>query len=128
MDRAEPTREEWQRARVAALSFAISRTKSRQKAADVVHDAYEKTRTTRPWDAGRVSYEVHLVGVVRSLLSNERQSAASGHEEAAAEGFYDVVGRRTESFEVQLPDVRARLASGRCGARRALSRRATVGI
>src|SRR5579863_3865053 len=103
MDRVTPTKEELRTAYVAALSFATSRTRSKQKAKDVVHDAYEKTRKTRTWDAGRVSFEVHLVGVVRSLLSHEQETVAIGHEGAAADGFYDeVVGRRTESLEVEL--------------------------
>src|SRR5579872_2677230 len=99
----EPTREEYEGAYVEALSFATLRTKSKQKAWDVVQEAFTKGLTTRPWDAGRVSFEVHMLGVVRSLLSHAHHSAAGRQERAAADAFHDeVVGRRTESLEVQL--------------------------
>lgn len=98
-----PSREETRDACAAAFTFAFSITQSKQRAADVVQDAFEKSMTTRPWDARRVSFEAHMLGVVRSLLSNEHRSAADRHQRAAAKGFHDeVVGRRTPSLEEQL--------------------------
>ncbi len=103
MGRAKPSDEETQDAHAAALKLAISITHSKQKARDVVQDAYEKVLTTRHWDEGRVAFEQHLCGVVRSLLSHEYHAAARRHERAVTEAFQDeVVGRRQESIEEQL--------------------------
>ncbi len=104
MRRALPEKEEARRVRAAAFKFALSITQSTDKASEVVQEAFAKVlEETRPWDAGRVSFEDHVLGVVRSLLSNEHRSAAGRHARAAAEGFHDeVVGRRIPSLEEQL--------------------------
>jgi DNA-directed RNA polymerase specialized sigma24 family protein len=87
----------------AAVDFAANRMRSREKARDVVHDAWEKTRTTRRWDSRRCSFETHLVGVVQSLLSHEHESPARRNQALAAEGFHrEVIGHRTESAEEDL--------------------------
>lgn len=98
--RRAPSREELREARLAAVTYVQSLRYSRQKALDVVQDAFEKAMTTRRWDADRVSFKDQVIGVVRSLLSHERDAATDRNEREAARGFHDeVVGRRAKSME-----------------------------
>ncbi len=100
MNRTLPSIEETLRAYAAATRLAIAITRSEARARDVVQDAFERWLTTRPWDADRVAFEEHMMGVVRSLLNNEHRSVARRREGSAHEAFYgNDAGRRTQSPE-----------------------------
>lgn len=98
-ERTLPSKTEVRAAYEAALAFALRMTRSKDRAQEVVQEAFERVLTTRPWKRN-VPFEVHLIGVVRSLLDTLFHSAASRHEAEAGEGFHrEVVGRSTASAE-----------------------------
>jgi DNA-directed RNA polymerase specialized sigma24 family protein len=97
---ALPSKTEVRAAYEAALAYAIKMTRSRERAQEVVQDAFDRVLTTRPWNPDKVPFEVHMIGIVRSLLDAVFHSAAARHEAQAAEGFHaEVVGRSSLSAE-----------------------------
>jgi DNA-directed RNA polymerase specialized sigma24 family protein len=102
MDPAPPSKEELREAYAAAMALAMAITRSKQRADEVVQDAFERLLTTRRWDRGKGPLDVHMMGAVRSLLSNAHRSAVPRKEATAHEAFQDeAAGRRTESPEHQ---------------------------
>jgi DNA-directed RNA polymerase specialized sigma24 family protein len=103
MGRPEPSDQEKRSAYRAAVHLAESITHSNDRARDVVQEAFLRTLKTRPWRAGEVTFEDHMLGVVRSLLNIEHRSVARRNEVLAANGFHrEVVGHHTESAEADL--------------------------
>ena len=49
-------------------------TRSRQRAEELVQDAFEAVMTTRPWSRKERTYKHHMVGIVWSLTSHEHTS------------------------------------------------------
>ena len=97
-----PSKEEVRDAVDAAMAVALAITQSRQRAEDVVQDAFERALTTRHWDRSKGPFDRYMAGVVRSLLNIAFHSAGPEREAKAHEGFYDeVAGRWTESAEVK---------------------------
>jgi len=102
MDPESPSKEEVREAYVAAMRLAMAITRSKQRAEEVLQDAFERQLTTRRWDRCKGPYDAFMLGVVRSLLSNAHRSAVPRKEARAHEGFHDeVAGRKTESYEHQ---------------------------
>jgi DNA-directed RNA polymerase specialized sigma24 family protein len=100
MGRPEPSDQEKRSAYRAAVQLADSITHSSDRARDVVQEAFLRTLSTRPWRADDVTFEDHMLGIVRSLLNIEHRSAARRNASLAADGFHrEVVGYRTESAE-----------------------------
>ena len=98
-----PSKEEVRDAVDAAMAVALAITRSKQRAEDIVQDAFERALTTRQWDRSKGPFDRYMAGVVRSLLNIAFHSAAPEREAKAHEGFYDeVAGRRTESAEVKV--------------------------
>jgi DNA-directed RNA polymerase specialized sigma24 family protein len=99
-ERALPSKTEVRAAYEAALTFAIKVTRSRERGQELVQAAFERMLTTRAWDPGKVPFDVHMIGIVRSLLYIEHHSAQPRNEQHAGEGFHqEVVGRSTASAE-----------------------------
>src|SRR5581483_4152008 len=103
MGRPEPSDKEKRYAYRAAVQLAASITRSSDRARDVVQEAFLRTLTTRPWRADDVTFEDHMLGIVRSLLNIEHRSAARRSEALAADGFHrEVIGHHTGSAEDDL--------------------------
>jgi hypothetical protein len=84
----------------AALLFAARRLKSLPRARVLVSDVYTKLTRTRRWDPARGPLLRHVLGAVRSELSNQNTSKAPERESEAAEGFHrEVRPDRVESPE-----------------------------
>ena len=82
-----------------AYAVALALTKSRPLSDELVQTTFERLMTTRRWDGIR-PIEVHVAGIVKSLLSNRRNSEKSERKEIAHERFhYEVVGQRIASPE-----------------------------
>jgi DNA-directed RNA polymerase specialized sigma24 family protein len=93
------SREELRRLYKLAYGLALSITKSKQRAEVTTQIAFERLLTTRQWD-GRATIELHVIGIVKSLLSIEHASKKEKHDEEAHEGFHqEVVGHATPSTE-----------------------------
>jgi DNA-directed RNA polymerase specialized sigma24 family protein len=102
MDPESPSKEELRDAYEAAMGLAMAITRSKQRAEEVVQDAFERLLTTRRWDRSKGPLDAHMLGAVRSLLSNAQRSAVPRKEATAHAAFHDqVAGRRTESYEHQ---------------------------
>ena len=88
-----PTRDEVREALKAAMAAALSITRSRPQAEEVVQDAFERVLTTRPWTRSHGPFDRHLVGTVSSLVSHSRTSKRPEKDAEAHEGFHqEVVG------------------------------------
>jgi DNA-directed RNA polymerase specialized sigma24 family protein len=67
----EERRELYERILVAACRL----TRSRSAAEDLTQEAFLRLDTTRPWDPSRpTTFERHVFGILKSLLSQERAS------------------------------------------------------
>jgi DNA-directed RNA polymerase specialized sigma24 family protein len=67
------------------LEFARTRT-GPAHAEEIAQEAFSRVLTTRPWDEGSgIPLFVHMTGIVRSILSNERTSKRAGVEHAVGD-------------------------------------------
>jgi DNA-directed RNA polymerase specialized sigma24 family protein len=67
------------------LAFARSRT-DRAHAEEIAQEAFARVLTTRPWsEESGIPLFVHMTGIVRSLLSNERASKRASVEHTVAD-------------------------------------------
>jgi DNA-directed RNA polymerase specialized sigma24 family protein len=82
-----------------AYSVAMAITKSKARSDDIVQTTFERLMTTRRWD-GKKPIEAHVVGIVKSLVSNQHQGSKSERKAEAHDGFHrEVVGQNSPSPE-----------------------------
>jgi DNA-directed RNA polymerase specialized sigma24 family protein len=82
-----------------AYSVALAITKSKPRSDDLVQTTFERLLTTRSWD-GMKPIEVHVIGIVKSLISNQHKSKTSKRSAEAHEGFHrEVIGTDSPSPE-----------------------------
>jgi DNA-directed RNA polymerase specialized sigma24 family protein len=96
-----PTQREVREAYEAAMSVAVVITRSRDCAEDYVQQAFEAVYSgTRPWfrDKG-ASFDEHLMGAVRSIISNSRVARREERDARAHEKFQEDVGMQGVSPE-----------------------------
>ncbi|HEY8088176.1 MAG TPA: hypothetical protein VIF09_10035 [Polyangiaceae bacterium] len=94
------TREELRDVYVAATRYAQSLLKSKARAEDVVQRAFEKLLTTRRWNpAGGVPLLHHMLGVVKSMVSDAFKSKAHERADRAHGEFQRDVGEKERSPE-----------------------------
>ena len=95
-----PPSDEVREAYEAAMAAALGMTKSRQRAEELVQDAFEAAMTTRPWTRKDLTFKQHLVGAVWSLASHEHTSQRPRMERDAARGWHrEDVGMKAPSPE-----------------------------
>ncbi|HSY23000.1 MAG TPA: hypothetical protein VK841_12830 [Polyangiaceae bacterium] len=76
---------EWAALYKRVLEFARTRT-GPAHAEEIAQEAFSRVLTTRPWDEGSgIPLFVHMTGIVRSILSNERSSKRADIEHTAAD-------------------------------------------
>lgn len=97
-----PTNEEAREAIEAAMIAALGMTKSKQRAEELVQDAFEACLTTRPWSRKEHSFKHHLFGAVWSLTSHQNTSKRPANERAAAAGWH----REEAGFAAPSPEDR----------------------
>ena len=67
------------------LTFARTRTNGAH-AEEITQEAFSRVLTTRPWsEESGIPLFVHMTGIVRSLLSNERTATRASAEHAVAD-------------------------------------------
>jgi DNA-directed RNA polymerase specialized sigma24 family protein len=80
-------------------SIALAITRSKPRSDELVQTTFERLLTTRSWD-GMKPIEVHVIGIVRSLISNQHKSKTSKRSAEAHEGFHrEVIGTDSPSPE-----------------------------
>jgi len=95
-----PTKDEVREAYAAAMIAALGMTKSRQRAEEIVQNAFEAVMTTRPWSRNDRPYKQHVVGAVWSLTSHEHTSKRADNEAKAAKAWQrDEPGTKARSPE-----------------------------
>jgi DNA-directed RNA polymerase specialized sigma24 family protein len=97
------TKEELREALEAATAFAVSMTRSKARADDLVQQAFEAFLTgERSWQRDKLPFKVFLIGAVRSMLSHERRDEAGGNGVRAEKDFQrDIVGKKAPSPEAK---------------------------
>ena len=100
-----PTQQEAREGLEAAMIAAIGMTRSKQRAEDLVQDAFEAVMTTRPWSRAKRTFTEQLVGAVWSMASHEHTSKRPKKDAEAHEGFHDEeIGRHAPSPEYKTLD------------------------
>lgn len=101
----KPTRDEASEAYEAALIVALAITRSKDRADELVQQAFERMATTRPWSRAEKTFADHAVNTVRSLAKHARINKAAAHDKEAHEGFHQhEIGHSAPSAEERTLD------------------------
>jgi DNA-directed RNA polymerase specialized sigma24 family protein len=93
-------KEEFRALYEATWGYARGIARSNDLADELTQTAFALLLTTRRWDPhGKVPLTRHMMGIVKSTLSNRRTSKKPEHEAEAAEGLARDVGDTTASPE-----------------------------
>jgi len=119
VDRYPTTQQEWRDLHQAVRTFAFRLTRSHAHADDLTQEAFKRLMTTRAWNPATVpSLAKHMMMIVKSVLSHERQSRQGDLEMQASIEQQTVDGGAARSAEQMSLDQGGRDRSQRSAARR----------